>query len=110
MLYCLCRTRGDLSKYRKIEVQLSNQTVQSAQTLMKFQNTECLTAYAHFNRKMNGSHDPLPYIGTRAVPESAIMDLQCSTLSRINIDLVVNHSEAQTPDLWITSPVLNQIT
>ena len=26
---------------------------------MKFQNTECLTAYAHFNRKMNGSHDPL---------------------------------------------------
>ena len=42
---------------REIEVQLSNQTVQSAQTLVKFQNTECLTAYnAHFNRNMNGSH------------------------------------------------------
>jgi len=27
---------------------------------MKFQNTECLTAYAHFNRKMNGSHDLSP--------------------------------------------------
>ena len=65
------------SEYPDRVIQLSNQTVESAQTLIKFQNTECLTAYAHLNRKMNGSHDLLSYIGTRAIPESAIMDLQC---------------------------------
>ena len=39
-----------------------------------------MTVYAHFDRNMNGSHGPPRYIGTRVVTESAIMDLQCSTV------------------------------
>jgi len=49
---------------QEIEVQWSNQTVQSAQTLMKFQNTECLTAYAH----LKNEREPWP---TRIVLEPA---------------------------------------
>ena len=43
-----------------MKIKYSSQTVQSAQTLMKFlkaeRKHECLTAYAHFNRNINRSH------------------------------------------------------
>ena len=41
-----------------------------------------------FIREKNGSHDPPPYTGTRAVPESAIKDLQCS--SNLNLSSRIN--------------------
>jgi len=65
---------------------------------MKFQNTECLTAYAHFKRKMNGSHDPPSYIGTSAVPESAIgWDCAISFLL-----YSISKSQSLTPVIFMT--------
>ena len=53
-----CITGSHSYYIQEIEVQWSNQTVQSAQTLMKFQNPHC--------------------IGTSAITESLIIDLQCN--------------------------------
>ena len=47
---------------------------------MKFQNTECLTANAHFNRNMNGSHSLPALYWNRAITESLIMDHSVSVI------------------------------